>query len=319
MYKLALSFFMLAVILAAPSFADDDAVTRELDAYARANSLPPENIAPPVKSSSRKTHEFEFGVERYSYLYREGVTNFQPIRFKGFYNGFVFSYTFRPVDVDSLAEILKDMFRIEFRYATGRTDYTGAGTWNGIKDYMYEIRGIVGHELFVSPTLQITPYIGLGYRYLNDGLQAIPARTVDNIPFYSGYNRESRYCYIPVGVELHRQLDRGWGIGWGLEYDLWITGKQTSHFEDMVDAFGGGAGWDPMDNKQKSGFGLRGSLKVDKAFPRMKLGIEPYYRYWKIKDSEVQSLTGPGAPNASSWWEPQNTTQEIGVKVGVKF
>jgi hypothetical protein len=310
---------MLAVVFAAPSFADDDAVTRELDAYAQANSLSLENISSPEPKTPRKVHEFEWGTERYSYLYREFVSGAEFVRFKGFYNGFVFSYTFRPVDVDSFAEIIDNLFRVELRYATGRVDYTGSGTWDGLKDQMYEVRGIVGREYDINPTLQVMPYAGIGYRYLDNGFQAIPARTVNGRPFWSAYNRESKYFYVPMGVEICQAFSGGWHLGGILEYDFWLNGEQASHFEDMYDDTGVSAGWDPVYNKQEKGFGLRGSLKIDKAFSRMKLGIEPYYRYWKVEDSEKQVVTGPGVLGVNEVFEPQNITQEIGVKVGLIF
>ena len=319
MYKLTLPFFILAAIWAAPSFAADDVVGRELDAYAQANGLSAENISPPAGKPVRKRHEFELGTESYSYLYREFRNNGVYVKFKGFYGGLLFSYTFRPRDVDSLADMICNVFRVELRGAGGRVDYTGSGTWHGLHDYMYEARGILGHEFLMNPSLQAMPYVGLGYRYLNDGFQDIPARVVDGISYFSAYNRESTYCYIPVGVDVYCPLSKGWGVGGNVEYDVWITGQEVNHFEDMEADTGASAGWDRMKNDQKKGYGLRGSLKIDKVFPGMKLAIEPYYRYWKVEDSEKQTITGPGAPTASQLWEPQNTTHEIGLKVGLKF
>lgn len=314
-----LSFFMLAVVCAGPLFADDDLITRELDTYAQDNGLPPENLSVPGKKPSRKAHEFEWGIERYSYLYREFIDGAEFVQFKGDYSGLVFSYTFRPMDLDSFAEIIDNLFRIELRYAMGRVDYRGSGTWEGIKDRMYEIRGIAGHELYIDPSLRIMPYVGLGYRYLNNGFEEIPARVIDGQPYFSAYNRESKYFYIPVGVDLYQQLASGWGIGGNLEYDFWISGEHVSHFEDMENMLGVSPGWDPMYNKQDKGFGVRGSLRIDKAFPKMKLGVEPYYRYWKVQDSEIKDVTIGGVPIPTSLFEPQNTTQEIGLKVGLTF
>jgi hypothetical protein len=309
---------MLAAIFAVPAFADD-AVTRELDAYAQANSLSVENISSPTPRSPHKVHEFQWGTESYSYLYREFVHGAEFVRFRGFYNGLVFSYTFRPLDVDSFADIIDNLFRIELRYATGRVDYRGSGTWEGLKDYTYEVRGIAGHEFYIEPSLRIMPYVGLGCRYLNNGFEAIPARTVNGQPYYSAYNRESEYYYLPVGVEFYQRFSRGWAIGGNLEYDLWIKGVQSSHFEDMEDDHGVSPGWDAMYNNQKGGFGVRGSLKIDKSFQRMTLGVEPYYRYWKVRDSDGSILTQGGSPLPMIISEPQNITQEIGVKVGLTF
>jgi len=302
-----------------PSFAADDAVTRELDAYVQDQGLSRENLSSSDKKFPRKRHEFEFGMERYSYLYREYVNGSEFVRTEGDYTGFILSYAFRPPDVDTYKAILNNIFRMELRYAIGEVDYTGSGTWDNLDEYMYEVRAIVGEEFFLNPSLRAIPYVGLGYRYLNNGAEDMPARVIDGQPYYSGYNRESEYWYIPIGVDVQRHLSGGWVLGGSLEYDLWIGGQQTSHFEDMIDVDGVPSGWDPMENEQNGGYGLRGSLKLEKVFPRMKLGIEPYYRYWKVEDSEVESATGPGAPTASGFYEPENKTEEIGVKVGIKF
>ncbi len=339
MYKTLLLFLMLAAGFVVPSFADD-VVTRGLDEYARANDLALANISTVkhsiVASSNkekvtpgalRKAHEFEFGMEHYAYTYRETVDSAEFMRMEGAYNGVLLTYTFRPVDVDSLSQMIVNMFRAEVRYASGQVDYTGSGSWDGLKDFMYEMRALVGYEHDINPSLRVMPYAGLGYRYLNNGSEAMAARIIDGDAYYSGYNRESKYYYIPVGVQVYQKLAGGWGLGVDLEYDFWSSGKQISHFEDMEDTGGANAGYDAMKNRQNKGFGLRGSLKIDKALTGMTLRIEPYYRYWKIEDSEVGFMTKGGAlvpvPGMPGYFEaglePENTTQEIGVRMGLKF
>jgi len=308
-----------AFLLAAPAVAND-VVSLALDAYAQEKNLPSENTMSSVPPSTRKAHEFEWSFERHSYLYKETVDGAEFMRTEGSFQGILLSYTFRPLDLDSFTDIIDNLYRLELRYARGEVDYTGSGTWDGLKDYMYEVRAVAGREFNVNPSLQITPYLGLGYRYLNNGLDQIPAQEIDGQQFVSGYNRESTYYYLPIGVDVYQQLAGGWGIGGNLEYDLWIKGEQASHLEDMEDAQGVNAGIDPLYNDQKSGFGLRGSLKIDKSFARVKLGIEPYYRYWKVSDSQPNVVTaGSGMQIVGGGLEPRNTTQEIGVKVGVKF
>ena len=305
--------------------ASMDKVAEGLDQYARAHDLPAENIKAPAPQAVR--HIYEVAVERQGYTYREAVDGEQFMRINGYYNGLLLAYTFRPLDVDALSRAMINVLRAEFRFAAGTVDYTGSGTWRGLKDSMYELRAIIGHDFSVDPTLRITPYAGLGYRYLNNGSEAMPARIINGQPHYSGYNRESEYYYVPVGVNAQKDFAGGYGLGFNLEYDYWYAGRQVSHFEDMQDTSGVNAGYDPLINRQRDGFGWRGSLKFLKDLPRMQFSIEPYYRFWQVKASDVKLITKggqlvpvPGSPGYfEAGQEPDNTTREIGVRLGVRF
>ena len=326
MNKKILLFIILNCAAVPAAFAADmDKVAQGLDEYARANDLPAENIKAPAPQAAR--HKYEVAVERYGYTYRETVDGAQFMRINGYYNGLLLAYTFRPLDVDALSQAMINVLRAEFRFAAGSVDYTGSGSWSGLKDSTYELRAIVGHDFSVDPTVKITPYAGLGYRYLNNGGEAMPSRVIDGQPYYSGYNRESTYYYVPVGVNAQKDFAGGYGLGLNLEYDYWYAGRQVSHLEDMQDMGGVNAGYDPLINRQRDGFGWRGSVKFSKDFPRMRLSVEPYYRYWKVQQSDIQFLTKggqlvpvPGFPGYyEAGQEPDNITREIGVRMGVQF
>ena len=72
-----------------------------------------------------------------------------------------------------------------------------------------------------------------------------------------------------------------------------------------------------MSNAQKKGYGIRGSLKFIKEGDPVNFLIEPYARYWHIKDSK-----GTRAENdffIVTGLEPENTSIEIGTRLGVQF
>jgi hypothetical protein len=67
-----------------------------------------------------------------------------------------------------------------------------SGELNNINDYMLEFRFLAGYDFPVSDTFILTPFVGLGFRYLNDDSSGKVA-TLGG----SGYDRESNYVYSP--------------------------------------------------------------------------------------------------------------------------
>ena len=320
-YKKILFLFIVISLTAGPVWAGNmEAVSSGLDVYAREKGLSLRNISSVKRSmaasSSKpigvKHHDLEVGIERYRYVYQEMSDGRKFMNTKGFYNAFLLTYTFRPDNVAVISDAMSTVFRAELRYALGKVDYTGSGTYSGLDDHMYELRGIIGQEIGRAVSGQILPYVGIAMRYLNNGLEEYQP---------GGYNRESTYFYVPIGVQMRKGFSKGWNLGLNLEYDYFCSGEQTSHLEDT------GFPIDPSTNKQRKGFGWRGSLKIVKEWPRIKLSIEPYYRYWHIRDSEISLWTSGGVPIPDPYnpgyflagQEPDNTTQETGVKMGIEF
>ena len=244
-----------------------------------------------VAPAFAQKHSLELGTETSYIKYEEpGV-----MKETGSMYGIVGSYTYR----GPLVNLPKCMLKVEGKTAWGWLDYTSpiSGSMKDISDWLLEVRGLAGYDFSVK-TFTITPYLGVGYRYLND----------DSSGKYSslgalGYERESNYIYSPVGLEITTDLKNNWLIGATAEYDIFWRGIQKSHFD--------WAGFPELvlENKQHQGYGLRGSVKVQKKGEKLDLIVEPYVRYWNIKQSEM-SLIG---------YEPKNNSTEVGLKLAVKF
>ena len=84
------------------------------------------------------------------------------------------------------------------RLAAGEVDYTsnGTGTMTGIPDYQFETTGYLGIPIEGS-NYRITPFGGLGFRYLLNASGLKQSSTG-----HSGYDRESRYLYVPLGINI---------------------------------------------------------------------------------------------------------------------
>jgi hypothetical protein len=186
----------------------------------------------------------EFGAEMYMYTYEEpGVMNNEGL-FYGIFSSLT-KRTSRNKHVKSLKDVLRDnnkinMYRLDFRFAFGTVDYESdylgvPVTIDDIPDWMLETRGIIGYDIPLEDSV-LTPYIGLGYRYLNDDSSEdrqdyfIPAlgQTIN----LRGYERESNYFYVPIGVEWVKQMDKTWSVKLNAEFDILVYGLQVSHLED---------------------------------------------------------------------------------------
>lgn len=146
------------------------------------------------------------------------------------------------------------------------------------------------------------PYGGFGFRYLNNGFNGEVTSAGA-----SGYGRESKYYYLPLGLDLKHNLIGHWLAAYRFEYDLFLSGLQVSHFEDADDTL------PTIKNKQDSGYGLRGSIKFINPGERFNMVIEPFFQYWHIEESKLET-----SPQIDAT-EPQNKTREVGLSLGVQY
>lgn len=257
--------------------------------------------------------EWEVGTEFSWFEYEE--PNF--MEEEGFLYGFFGTYTHRISEnhpVESFSDIFGtgntiNMFELDARIGFGEVDYTsnGTGSLDGIDDFVFEIRGLAGYDFPVMTEARITPFIGLAYRYLNDDSGGRLTTTGA-----AGYERESNYFYLPIGVEFFNPLQNDWEFSAIIEYDVFLYGKQKSHLGDAI------SGLNTIENDQEDGFGVRGSVKFKKSTEKFDFFIEPYVRYWKIDDSEVSPVTFSGVL-VGFGLEPENESIESGARIGINF
>lgn len=195
------------------------------------------------------------------------------------------------------------IFRGDLRYAFGSVDYdsNGTGSASGEPDWYIEGRALFGKDWEINNAV-LSPYTGLGYRYLfNDG------RGITSTG-HGGYRRESNYVYLPVGIIHHRALTGLARLESTLEYDFLLAGKQVSRLSDVP-------GYSDVTNNQSSGYGLRLSVTYQKD----KWAIGPYAYYWNIGESDVVPEIYNGVPTGSGLVEPNNNTIEFGLMASQQF
>ena len=243
-----------------------------------------------VSAKTPQKHVWELGISVSNIAYKEpGV-----MEEAGMFFGINGSYAYHN----------KIMLKSEGKFAWGQVDYDGAYangaplTIDDIPDYMWEFRGLCGYDFPKSNGVIFTPYVGIGYRYLNDGLQKQSG----------GYERESRYYYSPIGIKFVSNSKTGWSVGATLEYDIFWGGLQVSHFSDSDPKY------NDFENDQTGGYGCRASVK----FQKKNIIIEPYLNCWAIDVSKTAILTYDGAPK-QTMVEPDNHSVETGITFAIKF
>ncbi|MEO8343144.1 MAG: hypothetical protein ABI536_04930 [Gallionella sp.] len=198
-----------------------------------------------------------------------------------------------------------DLFiRGDLRVASGSVDYNsnGTGSASGEPDWYVEARGLIGKDWFINEAFVLSPYLGLGYRYLyNDGRGITSTGN-------GGYRRESNYFYLPVGIIQRVEMKDRARMEITLEYDHLLAGKQNTRLSDA------GLGYSDVTNNQHSGYGL----KLSVMYLKTNWAIGPYADYWNIAESESVLLYRYGSLYGLAW-EPKNNTIEFGVKASHQF
>lgn len=246
-----------------------------------------------VIDSAAKTHQFELGLGVSGIVYKEpGI-----MQEKGIMMGAHGLYCYH---VDNV------VFQAEGEFKYGQMEYDGsrmdgrALVISGINNYILEGRVLMGYNTSVASPAVAMPFIGIGYRYLIDDLSN---------SYTYGYRRESRYLYIPVGVKILTELRNEWFIEMIAEYDFFCKGLQTSQMSDLDSRY------NDLENDQHSGYGLGGSIKLRKG----SFAIEPFVRYWNVEKSDIAILTSNGYSTGRRFFEPENNSTEIGIKISWIF
>jgi hypothetical protein len=194
--------------------------------------------------------------------------------------------------------------KLDYRTSYGRLKYdsNGTGSKDQIPDLVFELRALAGLD-WVGGSASLSPFLGLGYRYLiNDsrGYTSTGAK---------GYRRYSNYLYAPIGLTARLHLGGGWVLAPTLEEDVFLHGTQVSKLSDV------GVGLTDVTNTQDKGRGHRASLMLEK--DNWTFGA--WTQYWHINDSDVRCVTPVVNNSCLTGKEPENYTRESGLELRYRF
>ena len=189
--------------------------------------------------------------------------------------------------------------RVDGRVGYGSLEYEGSGTQDSVPDLVFEARGYFGKDFFPLRGVSLSPYAGLGFRYLYNDLRG-PTSTGK-----VGYRRYSKYFYVPLGLSSRFNVSGKWSVLPTIEYDYFIIGRQESQLTDT-----GIPGLLDANNEQRKGYGYRLSVMVEKEA----WAFGPWLHFWSIEDSDIVIIG-----NGVSGLEPQNETREYGIELKYRF
>jgi hypothetical protein len=260
--------------------------------FTGASPLPPRDTTP-YEDQRHIAPAFTTRVEGYYYDYQEPDYDVDMV---GPFLSFDISYTFRDADLFGGAFVTLDA-----NNGVGVMDYSSpsSGSNGGELNYKGDYRVLAGWDMWVNDAIDIAPYTGFGYRMLFD-----EGRGTVTTTGAVGYNRLSKYAYLPVGVNMGFRSGN-WTWRPSFEYDFLLTGYQRSGFKDL--------GYDhDVINKQTKGYGIRGALMAETKTGFGLMSFGPFVRYWNIDDSERENVQRGGTVIGSAI-EPKNETVETGV------
>jgi hypothetical protein len=231
----------------------------------------------------------EFGVSASNYKYAEpGHMSIKATKI-----GFDYTGTYA---IGSQGSNRSDgwFLRGNLRYATGKGDYSSGptGSMNNRPDWYYEVKGLIGKDFFFD-AYTLSPYAGLGYRYLFSDLRGVSSTGAN------GYRRESTYYTLPIGVTQKMNLADNKQLHTTLEYSYLISGQQDVKLSEAVSTN------QDVSLRQRSGYGL--SLGTMVRFDTWSVG--PSLTLWRVKESD----------RGGGYVEPRNNTYEFGVKAAYHF
>lgn len=210
-----------------------------------------------------------------------------------------------------------DSFRIDALAGRGSVDYTSvsSGSMPAVDDTMIEARALFGREFPRRGELQYSSYTGFGYRRLTDnsGGRSTTAGK-------AGYDRESQYLYMPVGLEAASKSGSGWSFDGRIEYDIFLKGIQKSALSQTSSATYTRT---DITNDQYEGYGIKVSARFSRPVSgSASVAFEPFFRYWNIGVSRVdysRETDADGHSSAESYVEPANHSTEYGLNAMLAF
>ncbi|UOO85861.1 outer membrane beta-barrel protein [Neisseria arctica] len=258
--------------------------------------------------AAAKPLEFSVGGERYQETYREyqnGDDRFMQQR------GNLWSIN------GEVKYHLNEQHAVKFegRYSKGKIDYIGGenpsdenpqGTpYGSVRQHNIERKSTDARVIYKYSrplneqfTLQLET--GLGYRTLHD---------LSGKSDPEDYSRKNKTAYVHVGAGVDIKLPKSFELNPKIGYNRAIYGRQLSYLHNGT-----------IVNKQRNGQGLEVDLPVSKTFgTHGKLSVGPFYRGWKVFDSDSATHFDDQTNEAFEAVEPKNYTHEAGIKVKYTF
>ena len=164
-------------------------------------------------------------------------------------------------------------------------------------------------------------------QFSGNGYGTTPALGTTGTPGY----RTDDYLYLPLGMTARSNVASAAALSLNLEFDVLLHGWQKTRDSELGGGFvpatsiapaGTVNGFTDIAFSQSKGWALRASAN----YPVTRhLSIEPYYVRWDVGSSPTNyetatfTINNITAQEQLGAYEPHNTTNEFGVKLGFHF
>jgi hypothetical protein len=253
---------------------------------------------------------FEAGAELFDYNYRERFEGKTIVKDDGLFKGVALGY------VETIGG--GAFLRARMSIAYGSVDYRSDGSIIGepgdtrldnVSQSIGQLELHVGKDFQLEGGTTITPFIGLGSRYLLD--ESGGEETVDGL---FGYDREVSYGYVPVGVATRFRLGSASALTLSAQYNWVVHGDVKANFSDIDEEL------PDVEVELDKGHGFELSAMVSIPVGRNAINVGPFFRRWDIGRSKSFILTDPeGSGESIEFFEPKNHTGELGLRVTFSF
>lgn len=252
--------------------------------------------APALACAAEGEPLVKLGIEGYREHYEETVEGSRFMEEKAYMYGLTGALRMDVSEQGALS--------LEGRFVRGNADYNSdSGSYSGLSRRSHDLRLVYQYAL-TARGLRFVPEFGIGVRELTDNLQ-------ESGP--GGYRRESTYRYATVGVRSLHELGDGWRLEPKLSYNHLLEGEQVSRLRDVDSNFS------DLTNRQTKGYGFELSASFVRAVDAGKaISITPFWRGWRIDDSNVQPIRYAGV-QVGEGMEPKNETDEVGLSLAYHF
>ncbi|MFZ3231191.1 MAG: hypothetical protein WA160_13370 [Pseudobdellovibrio sp.] len=160
----------------------------------------------------------------------------------------------------------------------------------------------VTHRFDFKVTDELSFFTGPGYRFLYDRGEGS-----------SFYTRLGTYLFAPVGLTWTTEISKE-KFFLDLEYDVFLVGTMESKVSEVNSTY------EDLTHKQSSGSGHKIAIGYRKLLNNGRnLDASLIYENWNIAASNSERLIISGVASNSSFTEPKNFSESLGVKVSLDF